>query len=238
MKRQIRSLRALAYPVGSWRLGSLHHVHEKFYLRRGLSLAQRTQYALEHRHNWTCGDVELWSYEHITITAYPQPTLSGDLAVTMRVGPYPLHRTVVSVLDEGVFIGMSQGCANWHPMAREEFDEMFPHNSAALFTLAAVCGLARGLGAQQVIGVRGHEQASWAEEDEARYRRNYDAAWKAWDGVDRGRMGWEIPLPDYTRPVTGSHPRRARRRRANWAMIDAATADRIRRTCGPSGARR
>ena len=237
--RMIRSTRAILHPRSNIRLVAagrgLRHLSEKHYLRRGLSIGQRVRLALDHHaaeQRLPVG-AELWRRDEIRIVLDRSNHVvqEGDLTVALIVGDNPLHKMTVALVGQGVpFIGRSQGCANYHPEAREEFDAAFPQNSAARCTFAAVSGLARALRADHVIGVRAREQVCVPMDhyDEwLRFHRDYDELWESLGGKDSG-FGFIIPLLDHDKPVeasSASHRRRARKRRAHWAEIERETID-------------
>ena len=229
--QHIRSMRALSCPRQCHQLlrsnGILHHVNEKHYLRTGLSIGQRTRFALDHSRLWNYPDLELWRHDDIAISTSKETTKEGDVSLILRVGDKPLHKMKFSVIGDGVpFIGKSQGCSNWHPEARESFEKTFPQNSAMRFCFSAVCGIARAIGTENVIGVRSHQQVCFDPHDHERFTRNYDGFWETLDGQDSGGLGHVIPLPDYDKPIEASstsHRKRARKRRAFWSQIEEAT---------------
>ena len=234
--RAIRSSRAVMHPRLNTAIGSLHHLSEKHYLRRELTTAQRVRFALDHKtHNTITVDrVELWRRGNAFIVIHQSDHVvrEGDLTVALHVADKPLHKMTLSLIHTGIpFVGRSQGCANYHPEAREEFNEQFPQNSAARFVFAAVSGIARAVGSDRVIGVRAAEQVCVPHghyDEWLRYHRDYDELWESLGGKDFGGLGYVIPLLDYDKPVeasSASHRRRARKRRQHWLEIERDTID-------------
>ena len=257
LMRLLRPLRVLAFTRAHLRLLTLpvyqefgitlfgndpfHHLSNRHYLRRGLSVRQRIQYVHDHytvesrhwrqsyRHAVYGGTgLELWRQESqgSTFTIKLEGSSSvrgslyeGELKLALWVDDLPLHQMNVSLVTEPTlgsvvpFVGRSQGCANWHPEARSAFERSFPQNSAMFFCFAAVSGVARLIGAPGVIGVRGHEQVCADPDEAARFHRNYDGFWQALGGTDDGGLGTFIPLPDYDKPVENSSASHRKRAR-------------------------
>jgi uncharacterized protein len=232
-----------------------HHISHRYYLRQGLTVRQRVQYVYQHyafeSRQWTDDyrqavyggtGLELWRSHGggavftIRLKAAGRDAQEGDLSIVLSADNAALHRINFSWLadtHDGTvkpFLASSQtGPRSSNSEALFAFERDFPQNSPAFFCFAAVEGIAHVAGCTAMLAVRSHEQI-WARKgrDTAHFKSSYDNFWRALGGWDCGRQGFLVPLPAHEKPLSklsGSHRKRAQKRRRHWKAIEAATVD-------------
>lgn len=268
----LRPLRALAYPNAHRRLLALpicqslgdtkafrddpfHHLSHRYYLRQGLTLRQRIDYAHGHfafeSQEWSedyyravygGGGLELWRHEDsgseiiIRLQFAPKRYVTeGDLEISLLVNSLPSHRISFSWINSTAgmaavpFVGCSQALSRSQNTTRQDediasaFDRCFPHSAPSYFCFAALQGVAQVVGSPGLYAVRGHEQICFKDSPSAaHYRNSYDRLWRTLGGQDHGALGYFIPLPAHTKPLSElsrSHRRRSLKRREIWSEV-------------------
>jgi uncharacterized protein VirK/YbjX len=169
----------------------------------------------------------------------------GDLTLSLLADGKPVHRLSFSWVDArfaGIvevgaprilpFIARNQGPrtgADGAQDAVEAFRRAFGHNSPVVttpgfFCFAALQGIARALGMDQVVAVKsawhcGHDTA------DKHFANAYDGFWEILGGIRMGGRGWRIDLPFHVKPleeIASKHRKRAMVRREQWRTIEEA----------------
>ena len=232
-----------------------HHISHRRYLRQGLTVRQRVQYVYQHyafeSRQWTDDyrravyagpGLELWRSHKggaaftIRLEAGWRVVPEGDLSIVLSVDNAALHRISFSWLadtEDGTVTPFLASSQTWPHSCNTDallaFERDFPQNSPAFFCFAAVEGVARVVGCTAILAVRSHEQICARKgRDTTHFKSSYDNFWRALGGWDCGRQGFLVPLPAHEKPLrkrSGSHRRRAQKRRGRWKAIEAATVE-------------
>lgn len=248
-------------------LASLHHLHEQGYLMRGLSMGQRVACVLAHyrfeESNFDAdykaavyadGGLTLWEQrmgEHaflIRLEAAPAPRAEGELTIALVADGKPLHRLSYAWIEGrslGVaaplvpFVACNQGRWLDSGAAFDAFDACFPNNSPSFFCFAAMQGLARALGIEQVLAVKCMAQIGFDPEHIGEFANAYDGFWKVLGGVELPGDAWQVALPFYLKPLAdmpSKHRKRAAQRRDNWRAIESSAQATLLRHLTPARA--
>jgi len=169
----------------------------------------------------------------------------GDLTLTARLDGIRLHRLSFSWVDSGFagvpaastpavvrtivpFVARNQGHHAEAAEAFKVFERIFPQNSPSFFCFAALQGIARMLGMEQVVAVKATAQCAYDPARDTQFGNAYDGFWQTLGGTPLAGRGWRIPLPLQLKALaemSAKHRKRAAQRRAYWADIgDAAGA--------------
>lgn len=201
-----------------------------------------------HRAVYGSEGLELWSHEdgniEFSIRLYVAPKLylaEGDLEIGLFVNSRPLHRMSFNWINgtTGMAVLPFVGCSQGLPAPQEGtghdgdtaflFDKSFPHSAPSYFCFAALQGVAEAAGSQGLYAVRGVEQVCFNESlMDSHFRNSYDKLWQTLEGQDCGEVGYYIPVPAHTKPLTqlsSSHRRRARKRREVWSEITGSAVE-------------
>lgn len=159
----------------------------------------------------------------------------GDLTIALVAdGPVQtvLHRLSFSWVD-GAMFGMAGGAlpfiarnqGRWRDSdaAFAAFEAAFPNNAAGYFCFAALQGVARALGMQQVLAVNSAAHIAWSANAAPHFINAYDKFWTVLGGVAHNHACHAIALPFYVKPLAlmpSRHRKRSALRRANWQAID------------------
>lgn len=210
------------------------------YLARGLDVRARTSLALSHygfeaerfdakyiRQVYTEGGLMLWQAEAggVTYDVRLMPgndvLYEGGLSVVLHVNggrvcvlsfSWVPERIVLGGGDEAVvpFITRKQlaGDQSYQAAFNKAFGQVMPAN----LCLAALSGLAGGLGKTRLVGIAADRHPSMTPLHQAQFERAYDAFWAAVGGERASPMGYVIALPFRFTPLDQLD--RSRRRRA------------------------
>lgn len=228
-----------------------YHLSHRYYLAKNLSVPQRIRCVLSHYHfeNATYDS----TYKHmiyidrgLTLWANTvnginfvikilKGSREGELCITLcadqerlyninftwiNSDDFDLHRHIIP------FITRNQGRNQKVPELYQRFENAFPQNSPIFFCLAAMQGVARAVGATQMIGVNYANQIYYkANSIDAltHFLNSYDVFWESVGGVKLPTGAYLIPVPFHIKPlseVSAKHRKRAARRRAHWQEID------------------
>lgn len=255
------------YVMTAPKLAPLHHLHEQGYLMRGLSMRQRVACVLAHyrfEENsfdaaykaavYADGGLTLWEQrigEHaflIRLEAAPPPRAQGELTIALVADGRLLHRlsyawvegTNIGVAAPLVpFVACNQGRWLDSGAAFDAFDACFPNNSPSFFCFAAMQGLARAVGIEQVLAVKCMAQIGYDPERIGEFANAYDGFWKVLGGVELPGDAWQVALPFYLKPLAdmpSKHRKRAAQRRDNWRAIETSAQATLQRHVTPARA--
>jgi len=233
-----------------------HHLTHRAYLLRGLTARRRAQCALFHyryddatfdqawqRAVYRHGGLRLWEQSSAGTTFFIRLEMAvrgdaeGDLTIALVAGDKVLHRLSFSWVDGAAFglpapvvpfIARNQGRWTDSDAAFAAFEAAFPNNAASYFCFAALQGVARALGIEQVLAVKSAAHIAWNPSAAPLFVNAYDKFWTVLGGVANDAVCYRIALPLYVKPLAlmpSRHRKRAALRRANWqAITDSAGA--------------
>lgn len=231
----------------------LFAIRHRSYLARGLTLRQRIAAATLHFDceaarcsrdyharvyggaglTLWCTQTEGHRYDIVLRDAGTQRH-EGPLAVALRSDGVELHLTLfgwacaetlagkTGITAPVLFIACNHS-QNLQSPQMQAFRADFPHNAPAYFCMAAMMGLAKAHGLQQLVGVDGERQIAFREKLASGFRRSYADFWRTFGGEPAGALGHVIPVPARLAPVEAlpqKHRPRAKARRRWWTEID------------------
>ena len=201
------------------------------------------------------GGLTLWEQrigEHaftIRLEAAPAPRAEGELTIALVADGKPLHRLSYAWV-EGTSIGVAAPLLPLVPFvacnqgrwldagaAFDAFDACFPNNSPSFFCFAAMQGLARAVGIEQVLAVKCMAQIGFDPEQIGEFANAYDGFWKVLGGVELAGDAWQVALPFYLKPLAdmpSKHRKRAAQRRDNWRAIETSAQATLQRHLTPA----
>lgn len=155
----------------------------------------------------------------------------GELSVVLRVDGERL--CVVSFVHtrDSILIGRSQVHRD---QAFEAFVRRFPSESARMYCLAALSGIATADGLTSVYAVAATSQVCYEAPLDQTFRRSYDEVWESIGGTRAGTGLYRLPAtmpPSTEAPVVAKNRARARRRRARWDEVRSSAARASARFC-------
>jgi len=186
------------------------------------------------------GGLQLWRHEaedgpiEIRLQMGSRLSAEGDLTIAALAGGICLHRLSFSWVEGEFagaalpvlpFIARNQGHPSWSAetvAAFAAFERAFPNNSPSFFCFAALQGMARGLGMDQIVAVKSAWQCAYKPDDEKHFANAYDGFWQILGGVAMPGRGWRIALPFHQKPLSemaSKHRKRASMRREHWRAI-------------------
>jgi uncharacterized protein VirK/YbjX len=228
-----------------------HHLTHRGYLLRGLSARRRVQCALFHyrfddatfdapwqQAVYRDGGLRLWECQVDGTTFFIRLEMAvrldaeGDLTIALVAGDKVLHRLSFSWIEGATFgaaapvlpfIARNQGRWTDSDAAFAAFGRAFPNNAASYFCFAALQGVARALGMDQVLAVNSASHIAWSANAAPHFVNAYDTFWSALGGAPHGASCYQVALPFHAKPlaaVPSRHRKRAALRRAHWQAID------------------
>ena len=235
-----------------------HHLTQRGYLLRGLSARRRVQCALFHyrfdeatfdapwQHAvYRAGGLRLWEHHANGSTFFIRLEMAvrldaeGDLTLALVADDKVLHRLSFSWVDGAMFglavpalpfIARNQGRWTDSDAAFAAFEAAFPNNAASYFCFAALQGVARALGMDQVLAVNSASHIAWSVNAAPHFVNAYDKFWALLGGVPHDATCHRITLPFHVKPladVPSRHRKRAATRRANWQAIEDSAGRRL-----------
>lgn len=235
------------------RRNRLHHLSQRHYVRKSLSARQRIRWATGHysfegahfddaylRAIYQGKGLELWRSVQgdlvfsVRLMRGSTQITEGDLALYLMVGEDKLHTISFSWVSVPApdgsgdvvvpFIARSQMRWRREPVPLEQFDQAFPQNAVSYFCYAALQGVARVIGAPQVLAVNSMAQCCYDPADTKHFAGAYDGFWQVLGGEPHD-LGYAIPVPFHVKPleeVSAKHRKRAAMRREHWRAIEAS----------------
>jgi uncharacterized protein VirK/YbjX len=227
----------------------LFYLSHRHYLSQRLSYRQRIGCAITHyayegsRHSeayrdavYQNGGLALWSKAvngaqySIRLCATINPRNEGGNSIRLIVdGACLCEMSYVwldgSVVDApiGIFplITRNQSAGPGSDSLRR-FRSDFPQNSPPYFCLAAMHGIARAHGRQQIAGIRHDCQIAYEPRYSRSFRNSYTSFWKAFGGTEVGGHAYLMPVTPPTVPIGELRPKhrgRALNRRGHWSNV-------------------
>lgn len=218
-----------------------HHLTQRGYLLRGLSVRRRVQSALFHyrfddatfdgpwqQAVYRDGGLRLWEHRangslfFIRLEMAVRLDAEGDLTVALVADDKVLHRLSFSWVDGAAFgvaapvlpfIARNQGRWLDSDDAFAAFETAFPNNSASYFCFAALQGVARALGLKQALAVNSASHIAWSVNAAPHFVNAYDKFWEVLGGVAHDAHCYRIALPFHVKPLD-QMPSRHRKRAA------------------------
>lgn len=218
-----------------------HHLTQRGYLLRGLSVRRRVQCALFHyrfddatfdgpwqQAVYRDGGLRLWEHRangslfFIRLEMAVRLDAEGDLTVALVADDKVLHRLSFSWVDGAAFgvaapvlpfIARNQGRWLDSDDAFAAFETAFPNNSASYFCFAALQGVARALGVKQALAVSSASHIAWSVNAAPHFVNAYDKFWEVLGGVAHDATCYRIALPFHVKPLD-QMPSRHRKRAA------------------------
>lgn len=234
----------------------LFPIRHRYYLTRGMSLQSRIECAVSHYkfevEHWSPsyraavygGDgVALWR-SHVGETQYSivlrdtgDLRHEGPLSISLFAGTRLLHITSFSWVPGRVvspsltqerllFVTRNQS-ARTDRAAAERFQRDFPQNSPAYFCMAAVFGIAKSHGQEEIGAVHHEYQIAYDAALAEGFRRSYCEFWRSFGGRAISSNAHLVPVPARLTPlesVPQKHRARARSRRQHWDGIEGSAA--------------
>jgi uncharacterized protein VirK/YbjX len=118
-----------------------------------------------------------------------------------------------------------------HPEHLHFFAQSFKHTSPPYFCFAAIAGIARALGADEIAAIRSGAHPHY-ERDQAEVMQNsYDEFWKSLGACAQGETAYRLVLSHESGDPTqlsAAHRRRARKRREDRLAVEKSAAAAIR----------
>lgn len=207
-----------------------HHLSNRHYLAKSLSVRQRIRFALTHY----CFEVAIFNSQYkravyleqgltlwtksingvnfrITLSMGGRMTPEGDLCLVLFVDQTRLHSTNFSWVNshfangaEGVipFITRNQGCCLEDTETLATFEAAFSNNSPRFFCLAAMQGIARAINADRMIGINSALQICYKPNEIKHFVNAYDAFWESVGASKIPSYGYSIPVPFFNKPLS------------------------------------
>ncbi|MGZ8548976.1 MAG: DUF535 family protein [Sulfuricurvum sp.] len=231
-----------------------HHLSGRYYMANNLSALQRIQCVLSHyqfenttfnsaykRMVYLDQGLTLWTNTVngvnfvIKISMELPKFREGELCISLFVDQQILYTITFTWINSNLFnlhsrivpfIANSQGRNRECTEPIQKFKDAFPQNLPIFFCFAAMQGVARTVGANQIIGVDYRHQVCYNTNDSkilAQFPNTYDAFWESIGGVKLPSGAYLIPVPFQVKPlseVAANRRGRAARRRAHWREIE------------------
>ncbi|WP_167758597.1 DUF535 family protein [Zemynaea arenosa] len=228
-----------------------HHLSHRHYLAKTFGTAERVRMVLTHyryedtsfddiykRHVYLKGGLRLWQQSvngvdaDIVLTMATRNNAEGDLTVSLRMDGHKLHRVSFSWVDGALaghpgtimpYISRNQGHGPEEEAAFARFNQAFPNNSPSYFCIAAMQGIAEGIGATHFVAVSNDAQVASRLDEGKQFANAYDGFWTILGGAPLpGGQAFAVPVPFYVKPLSGlasKHRKRAAMRREHWRDI-------------------
>lgn len=230
-----------------------HHLNHRYYLIKNISVTQRVQCACSHyqlendyfntaykQAVYLTGNLTLWSKTvndvnySIQLSAGFRTVPEGDLCIALFVNQISVHKISFTWIKGEIFklesqivpfIGRNQAGWGENLELRQQFNLAFPHNAPVYFCISALQGLAKSIGATQILGVSSENQVGFHPTETQHFVNTYDVYWESIGGKKLATLAYVIPVPFYVKPlseVSVKHRKRKADRRKQWDEIDNA----------------
>jgi uncharacterized protein VirK/YbjX len=131
----------------------------------------------------------------------------------------------------GVTLFVARKQSGRHPEHLRAFARSFKHTSPPFFCFAAVAGVARAIGADQIAAVRARVHPDLSGVDAEVLHKTYDEFWMGFGARELDEKAYRIAVPlEFEDPmqVSAAHRRRARRRREDRQAVEESACSAIR----------
>lgn len=237
------------------RLFWLSHRH---YLARGLSVRDRSAFALAHYEEVAsrgagyhakvhgAGGLLLWQCEvkgigyDIRLMPGNDVLYEGGLSLVLSVDGGRVCVVSFSWAPERLLLGNRESAllpfvTRRHLAAdhgyQAAFHRAFERVTPAHLCLGALSGICSALGRPRMLGIAAERHPSMAPERREAFEAGYDGFWAGLGGERVGSLGWLVPLPARGKPLDGldgARRRRALARRAHVEAVRLSAVDRFR----------